>query len=356
MPPAKPIEVLYCCSDSERDEEMRQQLEKHLKMLQWLGVITTWHKGMITAGKEWESETYNQLMTADIILLLISADFMASDYHWNVVLTMAKQRHKDRTARIIPVLLRRVDNWKVAFDNLKLKVLPEGAKPVTDWKPYDNAFESITKGIRDVVEELTASPFSLKSYPQLREGVNAVTRTVVSASTLTASLLPRKLRYRRRKQAKLTAVITSVVIVVGGIITINHLPHILRMPSLATNLTSNSIQNITTPIGWIRIGVVNNASSSLFVGERLIQSSDFRLAPSIDSPVVPSIGALVTVKNPVNLRKDIPKTYMPELIALLKPGEKLVIVKLEPLVRSDYNFTRKEVWAQVGRCDSRCDR
>jgi hypothetical protein len=330
---------------------MRQHLEKHLKILQRHGVITTWHKGMISAGKEWENETYKQLMTADIILPLISADFIASDYNWTVVLTMAIERHQAGTARVIPILLRRFDNWKVVFGNLKLKALPEGERPVTDWKPYDNAFESIAKGIREVVEELTASPFSLKSYPQLRVGVTAVARAFASVSTVTASVLPKKIKSRRRKQANLTTVITPVVIGVGGIIAINHLPQILRMPSLVPNLTSNSIQNIT-PIGWIRIGVVNNASNSLSVEERLIQSSNPGLAPSVDSPVVPLIGEVVTVKNRVNLRKDRPKSYLPKSLALLKPGEKLVIIKVEPLVIPP----RKEVWAQVGRCTRSCDR
>ncbi|MBD1832458.1 toll/interleukin-1 receptor domain-containing protein [Cyanobacteria bacterium FACHB-472] len=349
MPPAKPIEVLYCCSNSERDEEMRQKLENHLKILQWQGIITTWHKGMIGAGKEWESETYTQLMTADIILLLISSDFFASDYNWNIVLERAKERHKARTARVIPVLLRRVDNWKGVFGNLKLKALPEGEKPVTAWRPYDDAFESIAKGIRDLIEELTASPFSLKSYPQIRVGVTAVGRTLASVPTVTASLLPKKLKSRRRKKANMTTVIVPAVIsLVGGVIVTNHLPHILSMPSLAPNQTSNSIENIT-PVGWIRIGVVNNASSSLPVEERLIQSSNPRLAPSIDSLVVPSIGAVVAVKYPVNLRKDRPNSYLPKSLGLLKPGEKLVIVKVEPLVISDPNFPRKEVWAQVGR-------
>jgi hypothetical protein len=219
---------------------MRQNLEKHLKILQWQGIITTWHKSMISAGREWESETYNQLMTADIILPLISADFIASGYNWNVVLEMARQRHHAGTARVIPILLRRVDNWRVAFGNLKLKALPEGEKPVTDWRPYDNAFESIAKGIRDLVEELTASPFSLKSYPQLRVGVTAVARTLASVSTVTASIFPKKLKSRRRKQANLTTVITSAAVIgVGGILTINHLPHILRMPSLAPNALSS---------------------------------------------------------------------------------------------------------------------
>jgi hypothetical protein len=350
MPPANPIEILYCCSDSNKDQQLRQELEKHLSILKWEGVITSWHKGLIGAGTEWKSEIDRRLQTADIILLLISSDFIASDHNWNVVVQQAMERHKTRTARVIPILLRpTIDNWKIAFGNIK--ALPEGEKFVTDWKPYDRAFVSIAKGIREVVEELSASPFSLKSYPQLRVGVTAVARTLASVPTVPASLLPKKLKSRRRKQANLTNVRTPVVIGVGGIIAINYLPHILSMPSLAPNLTSNSIQNII-PIGWIRIGVVNNASGSLSTGEPLIRSSNPQLAPSVDSPFVPSIGEVVTVKKMVNLRKDRPKSYMPKMIASLKPGEKLVIVKVEPLVIPP----RKEVWAQVGRCNRACDR
>lgn len=351
MPPAKPIEILYCCSDSNKDQQLRQELEKHLSILKWDGVITSWHKGLIGAGTEWKSEINRRLQTADIILPLISSDFIASDHNWNVVVQQAMERHKTRTARVIPILLRpTMDNWKIAFGNIK--ALPEGEKFVTDWKPYDRAFVSIAKGIREVVEELSASPFSLKSYPQFRVGVTAVARTLASVSTVTASLFPKKLKSRRRKQANLTTVITTGLIgLVGGTVAINQLPHILSMPSLAPNLTYNSIQNIT-PIGWIRIGVVNNASGSLSAGEPLIRSSKPQLAPSVDSPVVPSIGEVVTVKKLVNLREDRPKSYLPKMIASLKPGEKLVIVKVEPLVIPP----RKEVWAQVGRCNRVCDR
>jgi hypothetical protein len=201
------------------------------------------------------------------------------------------------------------------------------------------------------------SPFSLKAHPQLRVGLTVVAKTIASVPTVTASLLPKKLKSRRRKQPNLTTVITPVVIgLVGGTIAINQLPHnISGISSSVPDLTLNSTQNIT-PIGWIRIGVVNNTSGSLSAGEQLIQSSNEQLAPSIDSPVVPLIGEVVTVKNSVNLRKDRPKSYLPEIIDSLKPGEKLIIVKVESLVIPDPNFPRKAVWAQVGRCDHSCDR
>jgi hypothetical protein len=157
VPPAKPIEVLYCCSDSEKDEEMRQNLEKHLKILQRQGVITTWHKGMMGAGKEWESETNKQLMTADIILLLISVDFIASDWCWDVEVKPAMERHEAKQARVIPVILRRTDDWENNTPFRKLKPLPKDGKPVSEWGNRDKAFCNIAEGIRAAVDELTAS-------------------------------------------------------------------------------------------------------------------------------------------------------------------------------------------------------
>ncbi|MBD1832457.1 toll/interleukin-1 receptor domain-containing protein [Cyanobacteria bacterium FACHB-472] len=134
---------------------MRQNLEKHLKILQRQGFITTWHKGMIGAGKEWESETDKQLMTADIILLLISVDFIASDWCWDVEVRRAMQRHEAKQARVIPVILRRTDDWESAPFG-KLKPLPDG-KPVSEWGDGDEAFYNVAQGIRAVVKELTTS-------------------------------------------------------------------------------------------------------------------------------------------------------------------------------------------------------
>ncbi|MEQ8998696.1 MAG: hypothetical protein RID53_19530 [Coleofasciculus sp. B1-GNL1-01] len=327
MSPAKPIKVLYCCSDSKNDEYMLKKLDKQLNILQRKGLINTWHPEKIGAGKEWENETYTQLRTADIILLLISSDFFALDYNWDIVLKTAKERHKDKEAILIPILLRRVDNWKSAFDNLNLKALPEGEKPVTDWKPYDNAFENIAKGIRRLIEEQSTSPFSLKSYPWLRAGATSVARNLASIPTVDAFVFSKKVKSRWHKKANLKTIIVPAMIALVSVTAINHLTHISGIPLLVPTATYNSIKNIT-PIGWIRIGVVDNASNSLSVKEQLIQSSNPRFAPSVDALSVPSIGDAVTVKNPVNLRKYRPKPYLPESVGLLKPGEKLVIIKL----------------------------
>ena len=144
------IELFY--SYSHEDEELRQQLENHLSILRRQGVITDWHYRQIGAGREWEGEIDAHLNAARIILLLISSDFIASDYCYDIEMQRAMERHEAGEARVIPVILRPVDWEEAPFG--QLQALPTGVRPVTRWEDQDEAFTDIARGIREVVEEL----------------------------------------------------------------------------------------------------------------------------------------------------------------------------------------------------------
>ena len=136
-------------SYSHKDEALREQLEKHLAILQRHQIISGWHDRAIPAGSVWEQQIHEHLETADIILLLVSADFLASDYCWGKEVTRAMERHEAGTARVIPVLLRAVDWTGAPFSTLQ--ALPKDARPVTSWSNPDEAFADIARGIRQVV-------------------------------------------------------------------------------------------------------------------------------------------------------------------------------------------------------------
>jgi len=153
--PAKPIEIFY--SYAHEDEELRDELEKHLSILKRKGVIQGWHDRRIGAGREWEDEIDTHLNTAHVILLLISADFLASDYCYDVEMKRAMERHQAGEARVIPVILRPCD-WEDALFG-KLQALPMDAQPITSWPNRDEAFLDVARGIRGAVEEL-ASPLA----------------------------------------------------------------------------------------------------------------------------------------------------------------------------------------------------
>lgn len=145
-----PIEIFY--SYSHRDEELRRELEKQLSLLERSGVIRTWHDRKIGAGGEWEVQISEHLNRAHIILLLISSDFLASDYCYDVEMSQALKRHEAGDARVIPIILRDVDWMRSPFG--KLQALPTDARPVTSWPNQDEAFANIARGIRAAVENL----------------------------------------------------------------------------------------------------------------------------------------------------------------------------------------------------------
>jgi hypothetical protein len=148
----QPAAVSLFYSYSHEDEGLRDQLEKHLTLLENQGIIQGWHDRRLGAGTEWEGAIDTYLERARIILLLVSADFLASGYCQNVEVARAMERHESGTALVIPVILRACD-WQTAFFG-KLQALPRDGKPVASWASRDEAFTDVAKGIREAVKRL----------------------------------------------------------------------------------------------------------------------------------------------------------------------------------------------------------
>lgn len=125
-------------------------MEKHLALLKRQGLIKGWHDRQITPSSEWAGEIDAHLDSADIILLLISADFLASDYCYDIEMKRAMERHEERKARVVPIILCECDWQNSPF--AKLQVLPTNAKPITAWPDRAQAFTSVSKGLRILVE------------------------------------------------------------------------------------------------------------------------------------------------------------------------------------------------------------
>ena len=148
--PKGPIEIFF--SYAHEDEEWLKKLAKSLRTLQRQGLIAGWHDRNILAGSEWKSEIMTRLKTAPIILLLVSQDFIDSDFCWDVELEQAMQRHKEGTALVIPIIVRPADWQKTAF--AQLQALPTDAKPLSTWSNEDEGLLQVARGIRRVVERL----------------------------------------------------------------------------------------------------------------------------------------------------------------------------------------------------------
>jgi hypothetical protein len=91
------------------------------------------------------------LNTAALILLLVSSDFLASDYCYWTEMQRALQRHAAREAQVTPILLRSCVWQSAPF--ARLEMLPTGARPITTWRDRDAAWTDVVMGIRQALEK-----------------------------------------------------------------------------------------------------------------------------------------------------------------------------------------------------------
>jgi len=170
-------------SYSHRDEEMRDELETHLAMLMRQKVIEPWHDRRIDAGSELDDSIDGHLEDSDIILLLVSPHFLASEYCYDVEVAKAMQMQKDNQATVIPVILHPCD-WKSAPFGTLLAV-PKDGKPVSKYANINDAFLEITQGIRKVAETLNGTEDPRDSRKSVTdEGPAAVQTPFVRSSNL----------------------------------------------------------------------------------------------------------------------------------------------------------------------------
>lgn len=142
-----PLEVFY--SYAHEDETLLDELVKHLKLLQRQGLISSWHDRRIEPGHDWADDIDLHSRSADIILLLVSADFISSEYCYGVEMKEALERHRRHEVIVIPIILRPVDWESAPF--ARIQALPRDGKAITTWPNRDEAFADVSRGIRNVV-------------------------------------------------------------------------------------------------------------------------------------------------------------------------------------------------------------
>lgn len=158
--PAEAIELFYVYS--RKDDALRKQLDTHLSALKREDLISTWHDQEILPGSLRERDSSNHLNNADIVLLLISSDFIASDYCYGIEMQRALEQHTTGEATVIPIILRPTDWTQAPF--AKLEALPANGKPITTWSNRDAAFAHVVQEIRKTIYHITGRSPGTISY------------------------------------------------------------------------------------------------------------------------------------------------------------------------------------------------
>lgn len=137
-------------SYSHHDEELRNELETHLALLKRQGIVSSWHDRRITAGSHLHEEIDANLESADVVLLLVSAHFLASDYCYEREMQRALEREKAGTAIVIPVILQPCDWQSAPFGYLR--ATPTDGRPVSLFANQHEAFAIVAKDVRAALE------------------------------------------------------------------------------------------------------------------------------------------------------------------------------------------------------------
>lgn len=145
-------------ASSHKDRMFADKIATHLKFLEYQGLISIVTDYKFLPGSDWQSQIKKQISQADIILLLISPDFLASSSFKDieVELEQALKRQQAGDILIIPVIIRPV-SWRGTLLD-KVQALPAGGKPITSWSNREAAFMDITQGVRKAVAELINKP------------------------------------------------------------------------------------------------------------------------------------------------------------------------------------------------------
>jgi len=150
-----PVGLFY--SYAHEDEPYRDELAGHLKILERRGLIQVWHDRKIVAGQDWNAAIDGALDHAELVLLLLSKDFIESDYIFGVELKRAMQRQQAQACEVVPILVRAIDIDPEDAEDLpfmKLQALPTDLKAVTSWANRDEAWTNVAKGLRATVRSI----------------------------------------------------------------------------------------------------------------------------------------------------------------------------------------------------------
>jgi hypothetical protein len=116
---------------SHEDIALKNELKKFLRPLLREERISLWDDFDIEAGEEWDAKIKERLYGADVVLLLVSSDSLASDYFYGKEVDVSLKRHKKGEAIVAPIILRHCDWINTPIG--ELEAIPEKGRPVTEW-------------------------------------------------------------------------------------------------------------------------------------------------------------------------------------------------------------------------------
>ena len=172
-----PVQIFIAYS--QKDRVYLDALRSHAKPLLRKGNVTVWFDGEILPSEQWSDVIKKNLHAADIILMLLSANALASDYFYEQEVKDAVERHKAGTARVVPVVLSACQWKKTPLADIQ--GLPRGMKPVISYGNMDEAWDEVVEGLWDMVEQIEKGT-AKKTAPEAPEAPKPVQSSTITAT------------------------------------------------------------------------------------------------------------------------------------------------------------------------------
>jgi hypothetical protein len=146
-------------SYAHEDVDVIANLQKHLAPLRHEEIVEFWYDRDLVAGENWDDAITSRLEDADIVIVIVSSDFVSSEYAYGKELSRALELHERGQLRVVPVIARncRWQNLPIG----RLQALPESGRPITSWTDRDDAYVSVALGIEEVARQLLSIGTSL---------------------------------------------------------------------------------------------------------------------------------------------------------------------------------------------------
>ena len=322
-------------SYSHKDEEIRNRLATYLAPLRQQNKIMEWHDRKIEPGSKWDSEISDQLNSADLILLLVTGDFLASDYCFGVEVERALDRLKRGEVKVIPILAKPCLWQESRFS--EIQIIPRDAKPMTSWASSDDAYVDVANEIRKLVSE--PPPMHAPSVSRPIE-VHAAQSplSLVRGQILCYARLYERTRQRMPSSNERTARMGQIFKQMRSLATASYplLGELAASPSPGERLAAVSILQVFATEGFLPFLVELVESEKPYVGYQAIVALRFAV-DALDPRFHTQLGEAI---RQAKIASDGPTVGLDTYSkTLLREAEKELQEKIEALMAPDQRFS-----------------
>jgi len=265
-------------SYSHKDADLRARLATYLAPLRQQKKIVEWYDRDIKPGGDWDKEISEQLKSAHLILLLVTEDFLASDYCFGVEVEHALARLKAGEVQVVPVSLRPCLWEESRFS--ELQIIPRDAKPISSLTSPEDGFVNVANEIRVLVSDSPPSSSSEQPHKPAEQRVFESSLDLVRGQIQSYARLYERTRQRMRSSNARTARMEQIFAQMRALATASYplLAELADSPSPGERLAAVAILQVFASNRFLPFLVRLVGSEKPFVGYHAIVALRFAVS------------------------------------------------------------------------------